>query len=757
MVADRMKQKTTSGKWIIAGALFLLFSFVTVQNAIRYRVSDIKRSFVSKTSYKNAPNEALELDFTQKGLQLLEYKGLNLTLPSDKLNGYSILFDLEINNFQAIFFKFTGPNASVDFSLDAKTLRVLPKNDFYSLTFEKNRSRIDFMVNGQKIGSVSHNDESFAQFAIVNLDSAFFIRSVKMEGPGDRQLYHFDFVPKITSAGVKFSLALLFALFWALLAFADFQIGRKDQASPIKSAGRVLFFFTPVWGGSLFPFSISTVTAFLFFSIVSIVSLVGNWCFSTSTVFNKRMPLAVLVLSIIGLVISLRSQYLLAIQGLILLWGVVAVLWAAWSIAKTEKKNIYWGLGKIAYALFPVAAWVIALLPPWLNHCSAISSAMVFSSGIMLSALVFRRRAKLAHYTLLLLFLIFTTIGAAELIARTSSIIQPNIEIRTGEYKVHGYEFLDFLQTGSERFNAEMRKRPPSKLFRSGTTMQKPSRNTTRVMVLGGSSAFGYGIKNNENTFSGVLEKCLNRSITKVNVEVINAGMGGYNLFMLNRIFESSVMNYEPGIVILYINSLDSPESLGPFTFHEIWNMNENTRGRIIKAWERADDKKVVKPLKEKSPPYWILLAQKTFRNFSLYNILTDKVSNWRKKEVVLPLSESLGALKEINPPEDYRSNLRQFIDLCKANGIKILFVNEFDPWNTVKENPKRKIIERIMADEAAIAGIKYFNLQEKMQKKKDTFSLFFQKPPYLLHPNEKGHEVIGNELCDYVLKNDLL
>lgn len=750
---DQQNQKTNLWKWIFTGILLLLFSYSTVQNAIRYRVTELKRSFTLAKQYQKSADKGASLDFTRCGLRFSDYDDLTLSLPSDKLDSFSIQYEVEFDRLKAVYFRFNNEHFPIDFLLDAETDGILQKGATHLLLFEKYSDRIDFLVNGQKIETQSPGGENFSQLSLVDLDSVFFIKTLKISGSGGRVLFHFDFVPKIIPEGFGFIPVLLLTLCWAMITLFDLRFGNDENSNPIISAGRTLFFFTPLWGGTLFPLSVSTGSAFFFFGLVSFVSLIGYWTIGLSSSINKRLVYAISILAIIGLIISLRENELPAIQGLIAVWAVSVVLITAKHVAIEEKKNIYRGLEKLSVALLPAAAWLFALLPPWLDRCGAIASALVFASACMLAATVFSQRAKIRYYTLIMIFLLFTAAGASELFFRASAL-RPVVDMPVMRTSVHGDKFLEILRNSPENFEAEMRKTPSEKLFRNGAVPVKPNPETTRIMVLGGSSTFGYGIDQNRNTFSGVMETCINDADNGQKVEVINAGRGGYNLFMLLRTFESSGIKYGPDILVLYINSIDAHEVRGPLSFHEIWNMNSQSRKRLVDEMKKNEEKITETATDRRSPSTLVVNLQRTLRKAGLYNLLVRKISSFRSREAVRPLSEKLGALKDVNPIHDYRLNLRQLIGLCEKNRIELILVNEFDPSTIAKVSPKRRMLEQAMEGEARKAGINYYNQQEKLGRIEKPEDLFFQKPPFLRHPNRKGHEVIGNDLCEYLLNN---
>jgi len=79
---------------------------------------------------------------------------------------------------------------------------------------------------------------------------------------------------------------------------------------------------------------------------------------------------------------------------------------------------------------------------------------------------------------------------------------------------------------------------------------QKPE-GTFRIIALGSSSTYGAGIGETEKTWPAVLQKKLGAQC-RTNVEVLNAGWGGYNSFQLAIWLSKVLWRYHPDLVLFY-------------------------------------------------------------------------------------------------------------------------------------------------------------------------------------------------------------
>ena len=80
-------------------------------------------------------------------------------------------------------------------------------------------------------------------------------------------------------------------------------------------------------------------------------------------------------------------------------------------------------------------------------------------------------------------------------------------------------------------------------------SIQKPP-STTRGVVIGDSFTMGSGV-DIENVYHSVVEQKINERNKDSNFEIINFGVGGYNLLNYLGIMESKILPYQPDFIIL--------------------------------------------------------------------------------------------------------------------------------------------------------------------------------------------------------------
>ena len=99
--------------------------------------------------------------------------------------------------------------------------------------------------------------------------------------------------------------------------------------------------------------------------------------------------------------------------------------------------------------------------------------------------------------------------------------LRPNI-------KANAYK--SFIQTNSLGFR--------------GPEFNPASKTGTRIVALGDSCTFGFGISDNAHTYPAVLS-------TLMRAEVINAGVVGYTSYQASKLLETQLVGFHPDIVLI--------------------------------------------------------------------------------------------------------------------------------------------------------------------------------------------------------------
>jgi len=87
--------------------------------------------------------------------------------------------------------------------------------------------------------------------------------------------------------------------------------------------------------------------------------------------------------------------------------------------------------------------------------------------------------------------------------------------------------------------------------FRGPEFSQEKPENTYRIFFIGGSTAFGWGVLDNQ-TISHNLQNLYDDSHLDFKVEIINAGQLGWWSFSESQLIKKRLLSFEPGLFIVY-------------------------------------------------------------------------------------------------------------------------------------------------------------------------------------------------------------
>ncbi len=338
----------------------------------------------------------------------------------------------------------------------------------------------------------------------------------------------------------------------------------------------------------------------------------------------------------------------------------------------------------------------------------------------------------------------------------------------------------------------------------------KKDKNTFRIVCLGASPTFGWGV-GQDKTYPSCLEKLLGSSNNiKTKVEVINAAEIGYSSHQ--------------GLVFLQENIL----KLSPDLITVSYVINDIDKDRFYRNNGYSD--------KELMPISKVKLWLENF-------MARSDIYNWIKHVIVESKRRDIGCLaggKSWRPSrvsqKDYRNNLKNFIKTATENDIKMLFIAmpvnlpalSYPPEedieketlilnnanNFIKSKDYQKAIslgeEALQYNSYSSRAFYYlgfcFNLVNRPEKAKDCFekakknesmhcgrlgkiyndimrevagksniriidaasvfnTISADKETYLfldpqgdtIHPNEKGHEIIAGQLFKVLLRYDMI
>jgi len=279
--------------------------------------------------------------------------------------------------------------------------------------------------------------------------------------------------------------------------------------------------------------------------------------------------------------------------------------------------------------------------------------------------------------------------------------------------------------------------------FRGKDPSEEREPGTIRILCQGSSATEGHGVKNTEDVWPAVLERMLNEMGYPYVFEVFNAGIGGTTSFQMLVNFRSTLLKYQPDMLILYISHNDQTYSFGPFTEREMYEMV------MVDEFSAAESE-----TKKKAPPRHlennrteiaILKTQRFLTHFSLYRLLRKQVLDVRQ----VSKEKGTSAITQVSavPPWDFAANLSEFDALCRENGIKLVLVGEGSRIDLTR-------YKSIMASVAAARDIPYFDTNARLYQCGQDLSEIFSDVVHLTVP---GNECIARLIRDFLIERKML
>lgn len=195
-------------------------------------------------------------------------------------------------------------------------------------------------------------------------------------------------------------------------------------------------------------------------------------------------------------------------------------------------------------------------------------------------------------------------------------------------------------------------------------SLEKPG-GIFRIVALGGSSTYDVRIEDNEKTFTAQLEKLLKEEYGYKNVEVINAGVPGYNSWEMLANLEFRVLDLNPDMVIIYEGTNDVHARLVEPSAYRGDDSGRRQSWQVppVALWEQST----------------LLRILSRMANFTRQVSVDDFVSaptflswpyEYRQSEEDADPTEIL----KKNPPIYFQRNLENMIAIAREHKIKILF-----------------------------------------------------------------------------------
>lgn len=272
--------------------------------------------------------------------------------------------------------------------------------------------------------------------------------------------------------------------------------------------------------------------------------------------------------------------------------------------------------------------------------------------------------------------------------------------------------------------------------FRRNLNDQKINHlDTNNIFVLGGSSAFGFGLNNNE-TWPYLLEKYLLSTNKNLNIRVINAANNGFNSLQALLRFYLEVLPLHPKYIIFY-ESINDTYDL---------RQRKNTHLPIEEEAFLSDSYAEYVSKKYKN------LYEKTVLAYGIRNKLE---SIFYKREAKNPMTKEQEELIQSNG-KIYIGNVKTLADICKANNIKLVLATFIHNKKKMESIDQRHIFvsnsinyhNDLLRELAREKNILLVDLEEDFKKMSHEEDYFFGDH---YHPSQKGADFIARNIAEKI------
>lgn len=185
-----------------------------------------------------------------------------------------------------------------------------------------------------------------------------------------------------------------------------------------------------------------------------------------------------------------------------------------------------------------------------------------------------------------------------------------------------------------------------------------------RIVALGGSSTYDVRIEDNEKTFTAQLEKLLKEEYGHDNLEVINAGVPGYNSWEMLVNLEFRVLDLDPDLIILYEGTNDVHARLVEPPAYRGDNFGRRRPWHVppIPVWERSTLFRILSRMAN-------VTRQVSVDDF----VAAPTYMSWPYEFRLNDYSSDVGEILSMNPPIYFRRNLENMLAIAREHDVDVL------------------------------------------------------------------------------------
>jgi len=277
--------------------------------------------------------------------------------------------------------------------------------------------------------------------------------------------------------------------------------------------------------------------------------------------------------------------------------------------------------------------------------------------------------------------------------------------------------------------------------YRNREFNAEKTKNVYRIVILGGSTTYTIKVEDNESTFPYQLERILRESNGNKNIEVINAGVGGYNSWESLINLQFRVLDIDPDLVIIYHGTNDVHTRLVMPEAYKGDNSGRRKQWKLprIPPIEHSLLLRVI----SRKLGFTSQVGLETNVNASTFLGTRSAKDRWAE-------------LLEKNKPIYFRRNLINMASIARANEVDIAFAtwahspyfNDYASTEAYQSGFREN--NEVVKEVADQHGVRLFDFASAMPK--DT--IYWKDGR---HVNEEGALLKAQLFADYILGSSVL
>jgi lysophospholipase L1-like esterase len=281
--------------------------------------------------------------------------------------------------------------------------------------------------------------------------------------------------------------------------------------------------------------------------------------------------------------------------------------------------------------------------------------------------------------------------------------------------------------------------------FKDSDFVTEKPKNVVRIAMLGDSITQGMNVPLGK-TFSDQLEKMLNLKAaeikSKTRYEVMNFGVGGYNLGAEVETLKTKVIKYSPDIVVLNFFHNDNEPLPGIQLFFQDCTIIDNQEKEFLYKKYYSGRNSIWRNFQRN------ILYKTKFYPFLVWRINNLSTNKFKFLAYTKKYHNSFVDNKKDNV---FYAHLSEIAALKERNGFKFLIC--IHPHLLTGQHPNNKKF----AEAAKEFNFPYFNMYEYYKKEQIPAGSIQILKEDTCHPNELGHIIVARAIFSELKKNGFI